>query len=216
MGKLETEVGVNEAQRRVEVTGSLIQMEESPMVSATDSMVNLDASSVKTNATTSIPAKVVERQDTGSQHAPTSSELVVFGMRPKYLQHNIWDPESEFTPTTAEWSETAIPLSRPPQSVLEDPIVTNTIHQNPHLFDIVTPIKVDIFEAYLSHHPNQPFVESVCRGLQEGFWPWADTSMSGYPTTHNESRRDPVDPVKASFLASQLAVMSPSIRTHSL
>ena len=127
-------------------------------------------------------------------------------MRPKYLRHNIWDPESELTPTTAEWSETAIPLPRPPQSALEDPVVTNTIRNNPHLFSIVTPINVEVFEAYLSRHPNRPFVESICCGLREGFWPWADTHIAGYPTTHNESRQDPVDPIKSSFLATQLAV----------
>ena len=181
-------------------------MEENPMESVTDSMVNPDANSVKTIATTSIPAKVVERLDTESQHAPISSELVAFGMRPKYLRHNIWDPESELTSMTAEWSETAIPLPQPPQSALEDPVVTNTIHNNPHLFSIVTPINVEVFEAYLSRHPNRPFVESICCGLREGFWPWANTHIAGYPTTHNESRQDPVDPIKSSFLATQLAV----------
>ena len=110
MGMAEMAEVVNEVPRRVEAAESRILTEENPRESVTDSMVNPDANSAKTTATTSIPAKVVERLDTESQHAPISSELVAFGMRPKYLQHNIWDPESELTPTTAEWSETVSAL----------------------------------------------------------------------------------------------------------
>ena len=94
-------------------------------------------------------------------------------MVPKYLRYNVWDPESNFTPNTAVWTEVAEPLVGPPPCVLDDDEVTKTIQENSYLFKIVTPIRVDVFESYLMLHPNTDFVASVCWGLREGFWPWA-------------------------------------------
>ena len=54
------------------------------------------------------------------------------------------------------------------------PTMRETILQNPKLFKIITPIKVDVFEDLLVGHPNPSFVKSVSDGLQYGFWPWAD------------------------------------------
>ena len=127
---------------------------------------------------------------------------VTDGMRPKYLHYNIWDPDSDFSPSVSDWTLTAEPLEGPPRSVLEDEAVTKTLQENPHLFKIVTPVRVDIFEAYLATHPNQPFVKSVCNGFREGFWPWAE-SKPGYPITNDESRPAPTDAKKAEFLRAQ-------------
>ena len=138
-------------------------------------------------------------------NAPKTEELA-YGMRPRYLRHNVWDPDSEFSRTTADWTETARPLPRPPLEELQDEVTAKTIRENPDLFKIVTPINVDIFESYLSDHPNQPFVRSVCQGLREGFWPWADTLKEGYPATHDESQPTPSNPTRAAFLTSQLAI----------
>ena len=126
-----------------------------------------------------------------------------YGLKPKYLRYNVWNPESDFSPTTSDWTLTAEPLEGPPQSELDDENVKKTIRENPHLFKIVTPIKVDIFEAYLSTHPNQPFVKSVCKGLREGFWPWARTPCAGYPIINDESKPPPLDKKKADFLRAQ-------------
>ena len=79
--------------------------------------------------------------------------------------------------------ETAKPLPPIPKFKLANPIVTKTIKENPRLFDIITPIYVDCFKKHLKSHPNQPFVKSVCLGLHEGFWQWADTLSGGYPDT---------------------------------
>jgi hypothetical protein len=124
-------------------------------------------------------------------------------MRPRYLRYNIWDPDSDFSPNTSDWTLTAEPLEGPPQSALDDEAVTKTLNENPHLFKIVTPIHVDTFESYLSTHPNQPFVRSVCRGLREGFWPWAETPKPGYPVMIDESKPAPTDTKKAEFLRAQ-------------
>jgi len=61
------------------------------------------------------------------------------------------------------------------------PVVRETVIQNPSLFEIITPIKLKVFEDLLKDHPNQVFVKSVCDGLQYGFWPWADIWKPGYP-----------------------------------
>ena len=169
-----------------------------------DSTVRMDVDSQKKNVITNIPARNVEREDTENQPAlPRNIREVTDGMRPKYLRYNIWDPSSEFSPSVSDWTVTAEPLEGPPRSALDDEAVTKTINDNPHLFKIVTPIRVEVFETYLKTHPNQPFVKSVCNGLREGFWPWAETPKPGYPTTIDESKPTPTDTKRADFLRAQ-------------
>ena len=171
---------------------------------AEGSTVRMDASSQKKNASTSTPAQSVESRDTAKHPAPQRNiNGVTDGMRPKYLCYNIWDPDSDFSPSVSDWTLTAEPLEGPPQSALDDEIVTKTLLENPHLFKIVTPVRVDVFEAYLATHPNQPFVKLVCNGFREGFWPWAETPKPGYPTTNDESKQAPDDVKKAEFLRAQ-------------
>jgi hypothetical protein len=98
----------------------------------------------------------------------------IWGLQPKYLRYNLWSLDSN-TQSTGDWTEFAYPLSSIPSHELQNPIVIKTIAHNLSLFKIVTPINVDQFESLLQSHLNQPFVQSVCKGLQEGFWPWADT-----------------------------------------
>ncbi|KAF8800171.1 hypothetical protein BYT27DRAFT_7217111 [Phlegmacium glaucopus] len=100
----------------------------------------------------------------------------------------------------------ASPLPHPPPLETTNPIVCETITNNPDLFQIVTPINVDKFEQLLSNHPNQPFVHSVCQGLCEGFWPWADTPSDNFPPTHDKSRPPPADHKKSSFIQSQCEI----------
>jgi hypothetical protein len=146
----------------------------------------------------------VGSQDTESQPVLQKSiSDATYGMKPKYLRHNIWKPETDFSPNSSDWTLTAEPLEGPPQSELDDENVKKTIRENPHLFKIVTPIRVNVFEAYLSSHPNQPFVKSVCKGLREGFWPWARTPCAGYPITNDESKPMSLDTKKADFLRAQ-------------
>ena len=127
----------------------------------------------------------------------------VYGLQPKYLRHNLWDQGSSLSPTTAEWSEHALPLPRPRLSELMNTTVAKTVKDNPHLFQVKTPVKVDVFESLLQHHPNPLFVKSVCAGLREGFWPWADTMQEGYPDTHDESRPMPSNEEQSNFIREQ-------------
>ena len=132
----------------------------------------------------------------------TSRKDLAHELRLKYLRYNIWEDGNQFSPSSADWTETASPLPPIPSSELTNPIATKTIREDPHLFDIVTPIFVDCFEKLLESHPNQPFVKSVCRGLWEGFWPWADTRFGEYPDTLDLSLPEPENPDEAQFLSS--------------
>ena len=78
-----------------------------------------------------------------------------------------------------------------------------TINSHPDLFKIVTPINVDRFESLLATHPNRLFVESVCKGLREGFWPWADTHQGEYPSIVDEALDTPESGPEADFLRAQ-------------
>ena len=154
------------------------------------------------NASTFTPVKTVEKPDTPNQNARTGPNEI-YGLQPKYLRHNLWQESSTLSPTTAEWSETAQPLPRPSLAELLYPITSKTVAENLDLFQVWTPIKVDVFESLLKHHPNPKFVNSVCVGLREGFWPWADTLGEDFPSTHDESRAMPDDDKKASFIRDQ-------------
>jgi hypothetical protein len=202
---------------RNSLTRSSYPMEETPkrqlpanaphqgQIYATDSTVQLGVPTPIMNVATAMPADNVNVQDTTCRHA---RENKIRGSLPKYLRYNIWpyfpDCNDKTTPTTTEWSVTAKPLPSPPSSEFTAPGVRDTIKNNPNLFKIVTPLNIDLFESLLAQHPNQPFVNSVVRGFREGFWPWADTQQNNYPITYDASLPPPSDPIKASFIRSQI------------
>jgi hypothetical protein len=132
------------------------------------------------------------------------SEEDVFGLRPKYLRHNLWTPDSDPKLTAAAWTLTARPLPRPPPAELDNISACLTLENRPDLFKIVTPIHVPVFRRLTLSHPNRPFVESVMQGLTDGFWPWANTVQEGYPVTHDESRPLCLTPEKEEFLQRQI------------
>ena len=125
--------------------------------------------------------------------------------RPRYLHWSIWaDPDSPpFVSPTASSTLTDAPLPRPPPEEFDNTSAMLTIEQNAHLFHIVTPINVDRFEELLATHPNQPFVNSVCVSLREGFWPWAHMQKESYPVTWDFSDRPPKTECEADFLRAQ-------------
>ncbi|THH05031.1 hypothetical protein EW146_g10010 [Bondarzewia mesenterica] len=108
---------------------------------------------------------------------------------PRHRRSFIWSDSSlSFTPS-AMYSEHASPLPSPPHNELQHTAALKTISDHPHLFEIITPINVPHFENLLATHPNCPFVNSVLKGLREGFWPAADTSDPSYPETWDNSSR---------------------------
>jgi hypothetical protein len=132
-------------------------------------------------------AKAAKSLDTGRTSARNNFFQPALSSRPKYLRYNLWDTEGRLSPTIADWSESVLPFPRPPPSELNNTIVLRTLNDNPTLFQIVTPIDVDCFQNLLSNHPNPSFVNSVCTGLWEGFWPWANILKDGYPSEFDGS-----------------------------
>ncbi|KAG2349427.1 hypothetical protein BDR05DRAFT_972469 [Suillus weaverae] len=55
----------------------------------------------------------------------------------------------------------------------------------------------------LANHPNPLFIQSVCQGLHEGFWPWADTQVGIYPTTWDIPSPTPSSKPQRAFLYSK-------------
>ena len=69
------------------------------------------------------------------------------------------------------------PLLGLPEEDYKHEWVTSTLDKYPHLFKIVTPIRVNNLRHLLLSHPNRPFVESIIAGFQEGFWPAAKADL---------------------------------------
>ena len=69
-----------------------------------------------------------------------------------------------------------------------------------NVYTVDTPININEFEGLLANHPNPLFVQSVAKGLCNGFWPWADTHLGEYPDTLDESLPDPKDNQQREFI----------------
>ena len=170
--------------------------------SATTSIQSMGAETQLKTVDSSMPVNAASAWAT-EKNIATSRKDLAHELRLKYLRYNIWEDGNQFSPSSADWTETASPLPPIPSSELANPVATKTIRENPHLFDIVTPIFVDRFEKLLESHPNQPIVKSVCCGLQEGFLPWANTHFGEYPNTLDLSLPEPENPDQAQFLHNQ-------------
>jgi hypothetical protein len=97
--------------------------------------------------------------------------------------------DSKDTLSAALATETADPLPPPPPRSKLNVSAYTTIDNHPELFKIETPVNVDQFKAYLIDHPNQAYVDSVCRGLRDGFWPWATHDDPNLWKTYDNSHR---------------------------
>jgi hypothetical protein len=95
------------------------------------------------------------------------------------------------------------PLPMPSKVDYQNLEALATIQSHPHLFQIVMPINVLCLKHLLVDHPNQNFVNSVCRSLCEGFWPWANTSKVGYPITWDYSACPTATEEQMQFLREQ-------------
>ena len=155
-------------------------------------------------ASTNIPANHVVKLGTVSHLVERGIEEDPFGMRPRYLKHNLWMMDSDPKVTAADWTITARPLPRPPVDEFANKSVLNTIVEHPDLFKIVSPVKAEVLERLTQSHPNRLFVESVVEGIRKGFWPWASTNKEGYPLTHDESKPIRLEKEKEEFLMNQI------------
>ncbi|KAF6751441.1 hypothetical protein DFP72DRAFT_816495, partial [Ephemerocybe angulata] len=118
----------------------------------------------------------------------------------RYLRYNDWGFRTPIR--TSEWTETASPLPRPPQHVLDDEDVASTLKSHQHLFRIVTPVNVNRLQQLTTTHPNQDFVLSILQGLRDGFWPWA-SYPEDHPSSHETVCPPPSTEEQCEFLLAQ-------------
>jgi len=91
------------------------------------------------------------------------------------------------TPSTS-FTEITLPLPHVPAAELNNTIPNTTIASHPHLFKIITPVKVDRLKQLLTLHPNQALVRSVCCSFREGFWPFTNFTEDAPDTWDNSAR----------------------------
>ncbi|KAJ7208694.1 hypothetical protein C8J57DRAFT_1046424, partial [Mycena rebaudengoi] len=72
------------------------------------------------------------------------------------------------------YTEHAPPLPSPPEHLLRDPVIRAALNAHRDSIKVECPYNVDRLESMLHDHPNQLFVQSVIKGLREGFWPFHD------------------------------------------
>ena len=102
--------------------------------------------------------------------------------RPRFVRSYVWSDDESPNVTTASVTKTIPPVPGPPLDELRNVAKWSVINKQSHLLCITTPVNVDSFCSLLATHPNRPLVESMCKGLRCGFWPWAVTQNSGTPS----------------------------------
>ena len=123
---------------------------------------------------------------------------------PKYRRGFGWNENSQSASVTTNKTKSDSPLPQPPAKEFKNQAVKKTISDNPHLFKVSTPLRVNRLSTLLSDHPNPSFVNSVCTMLREGSWPWADTQWdSNYPITWDNSLIHPNSSSEQDFVESQ-------------
>jgi hypothetical protein len=125
--------------------------------------------------------------------------------RPRYTRGLLWDDDDDVRSATVQYSLTADPVPDVPIEELTNETLMNTLQSHPDLFRVDCKINVDRFAELLQNHPNQPFVQSVCRALREGFWPFANTRSESYPSTWDFSERPAKSPEHLAFIENQVA-----------
>ena len=123
-----------------------------------------------------------DRKNTSIPLATNSPEFLLRNVndRPRRFRGFLWNQhDTSFLTPSATTSETLRPLPHPPQG---SDLAWRTIHENPDLFQITTPIDVNRLEFLLINHPNRPLVSSVLDGFRNGFWPFAEEDEN-FPDT---------------------------------
>jgi hypothetical protein len=176
-------------------------------ISVKGSIVGMDVKAQQECAVSAMPVSNADSQGMGKKTALSKCEAT-YGMHPKYLHYNIWNaPDGgeenihfESLQCLANWTEQVRPLLSVPVTKLGNAVVMRTIDSHPNLFKIVSPINIDCFKSLLASHPNCLFVKSVCKGLREGFWPWANTYHREYLSIVDKALDTPESGPEADFI----------------
>ena len=170
---------------------------------AIDSMEQMDVAQQPKSASISTSARNANRVDMGKWTAKSMRECEQLGRRPRYLRHNVFRDDEMLSCSCAEWTEVACPLASVPTTEFSNTLACSTIERHPGLFTVDTPINVDEFEGLLTNHPNPLFIQSVLKGLRNGFWPWADTHLGEYLDTLDESLGGPKNQKESDSICAQ-------------
>ncbi|CAA7268095.1 unnamed protein product [Cyclocybe aegerita] len=94
---------------------------------------------------------------------------------PRYRRGFVWSNSASLCESPAALlTLSAPPLPSPPSHLIDDPALISSLSAMQGFVKVDTPFNIDRLESLLSDHPNHPFVDSVIRGLREGFWPFED------------------------------------------
>ncbi|KDN33939.1 hypothetical protein RSAG8_12964, partial [Rhizoctonia solani AG-8 WAC10335] len=126
-----------------------------------------------------IPSSAAQKRQ--SEPGAASREANLRFAKQSFRRGLIWRDGDPTNSPSAESTIYAPPFPSPPESEQRNSAALGTISDKPDLFQVISPWNVDEFERLLATHPNRPLVESACRGLREGFWPFADTSSHMSP-----------------------------------
>ena len=107
--------------------------------------------------------------------------------QPKWSQGFLWVRSAVPYLPSAALTKITLPLLSVPSSELLNHTAHSTLASHSYLFKIVTPINTDHFEQLLVSHTNKPLVSSICKGLQEGFWPLANFDQATPETWDNST-----------------------------
>jgi hypothetical protein len=163
----------------------MVQSDGEALITAKDEISKpvVDLTQPATIAMSALNAGVQNTLKRTAHHALQTDSVVKC---PCYLCGMAWFiDESSFSPT-AKSSLYANPLPSPGICDFSETALT-LLKSRPDLFTIITPINITVFCKLLQNHPNRAFVESILKGLSEGFWPCADTALDGYPLTWDNS-----------------------------
>jgi hypothetical protein len=110
------------------------------------------------------PAKNLDTELRTVTKRKTTSSPTYITDQPSYMRdfNFIWSNSDYGELASITMTLHAPPLPMPPQKELDNQLVSDTNAQNPHLFAIITPVKVNCFEKLLKSHPNHPLIDSVC------------------------------------------------------
>ncbi|KZP33131.1 hypothetical protein FIBSPDRAFT_715707, partial [Athelia psychrophila] len=161
------------------------------------------------NIPTSAPVAGVtptERQTARKQSEAVHGYNMKWSRRPRYARNFMWDDDdAESVPVTlAVATESMDPLPSPPLSELQNKIALDTIKSYPHLFQIITPIRIQPLDLVLRTHPNRGLVASVLQSFRTGFWPWVNFNKGpNFPSTLDNSHRPLKEPAHVAFVHEQ-------------
>ena len=134
--------------------------------------------------------------------------------QPRYTRGLLWGTHDlsgcNDISDTACWGLTASPIPGIPLKEFKNHEAIQMIKVNSELFQVNCSLNIDQFRELLVNHPNQALIDSVCRSLHEGYWPYPDTKYgdieAGYLTTLDMSLKGSTSNEHLDFIQAQVKI----------